>query len=419
LNRFPCSPLSPETWPFALEELPYNACLVGGAVRDALLDRRSDRLDLDFILPDRAIDIARAVSVCHAAGFVVLDQAREIARVVFPSATVDFALQEGCSLEADLQRRDFTVNAIAYDPRTSTFIDPLDGRADLKRKHLRMISAENLYDDPLRLLRAYRQAAQLGFEIDHDTRAAIRRLAPELSRVAAERICAELGYVLASPGGTVWLGRAIADGLLQIHLPSATPDRVAHLTAIDQAVAVIQDRDPDLYTTITTPLRPTITTTLIAIAKLTAIVSEDRERAEQELKALKFSKLEWRSILDLQAALDPMSDTATVRSRSVRDLFFWFKGLGETFPAWCVAAIASGVEWEAIAGLLTMYRTPGHPIAHPLPFVDGKTLVAALDLPRGPIVGELLTELAIARAEGKVSTEAEAIQLAPEFMQRR
>jgi tRNA nucleotidyltransferase (CCA-adding enzyme) len=66
-----------------------------------------------------------------------------------------------------------------------------------------------------------------------------------------------------------------------------------------------------------------------------------------------------------------------------------------------------------------MYRTPEHPIAHPLPFVDGKTLVAALDLPRGPIVGELLTELAIARAEGKVSTEAEAIQLAPEFMQRR
>jgi tRNA nucleotidyltransferase (CCA-adding enzyme) len=224
---------------------------------------------------------------------------------------------------------------------------------------------------------------------------------------------------LASPGGTVWLGRAIADGLLQIHLPSATPDRVAHLTAIDQAVAVIQDRDPALYTTITTPLRPTITTTLIAIAKLTAIISEDREQAEQELKALKFSKLEWRSILDLQAALDPMSDTATVRSRSVRDLFFWFKGLGETFPAWCVAAIASGVEWEAIAGLLTMYRTPEHPIAHPLPFVDGKTLVAALDLPRGPIVGELLTELAIARAEGKVSTEAEAIQLAPEFMQRR
>lgn len=210
MNRLSSSPLSPETWPFDLDELPTDACLVGGAVRDALLDRRSVHLDLDFIVPNRAIEIARAVSVCHAAGFVVLDAAREIARVVFPSATVDFALREGCSLEADLQRRDFTVNAIAYDPRTARFIDPLDGRADLERKHLRMISAENLQDDPLRLLRAYRQAAQLGFEIDGETRAAIRELAPELSRVAAERVYAELGYLLAgseASEGTRWLQR--------------------------------------------------------------------------------------------------------------------------------------------------------------------------------------------------------------------
>ena len=293
-------------------------------MRDALLDRRSDHLDLDFILPDRAIEIARAVSVCHAAGFVVLDRAREIARVVFPSATVDFALQEGCSLEADLQRRDFTVNAIAYDPRTSQFIDPLDGRGDLKRKHLRMISAANLRDDPLRLLRAYRQAAQLGFEIDRQTRETIRQLAPELGRVAAERVCAELGYILASPGGTVWLGRAIADGLLRVHLPSATPDRVARLGAIDRAVEEIRDRDSALYTTITTPLRPTIATQPITIAKLVSMVSDDREVAEQELKALKFSKLEWRSVLDLQAALAATPDTAAVRSLSIRELFFGF-----------------------------------------------------------------------------------------------
>jgi tRNA nucleotidyltransferase (CCA-adding enzyme) len=412
LNCFATTPLSPDTWPFDLDELPSDACLVGGAVRDALLDRRSDHLDLDFIVPNRAIEIARAVSVCHAAGFVVLDAAREIARVVFPSATVDFALREGCSLEADLQRRDFTVNAIAYDPRTSTFIDPLDGRADLERRHLRMISAENLQDDPLRLLRAYRQAAQLGFEIDGETRSVIRELAPELSRVAAERVCAELGYVLASPRGTIWLQRAIADGLLGRHLPSATPERVARLAAIDRAVAEIRDRDRDLYATIATPLRPTITTTLVTIAKLVSMVSSDRERAEQELKGLKFSKLEWRSVLDLQVALASTRDTAAVRSLSVRELFVWFKGLGDAFPAWCVAAIAGGVEWGAIAPLLEMFSTPGHPIAHPLPFVDGKKLVAALDLPRGPIIGELLTELAIARAEGMVATEAEAIEWA-------
>ncbi|MGD1901727.1 MAG: CCA tRNA nucleotidyltransferase [Geitlerinemataceae cyanobacterium] len=412
MKRFATSPLSPENWPFALEELPGNACLVGGAVRDALLERRVERLDLDFVLPARAIDIAREVSVCHEAGFVVLDKAREIARVVFPSATVDFAMQEGMSLEADLHRRDFTVNAIAYDPRAERFIDPLDGRRDLERRHLRMVSADNLHDDPLRLLRAYRQAAQLGFEIDAETRATIRQLAPELSRVAAERICTELGYLLATPNGTHWLRRAIADGLLGQHLPSATAERAARLVNLDRAATSIRNRDPQLYTSIATSLRSTLETTPLTIAKLASIVDGDRDTVERELKALKYSKLEWRSVLDLRQATSATPDADSVRSLTVRELFFWFKHLGETFLAWYVWAIAQGIDDDAIAPLLEMYRTPNHDIAHPTPFVNGQKLVEALSLPRGPIVGELLTELAIARAEGKVETQDAAIELA-------
>lgn len=169
------SVLSPETWPFSQEWLPPEACLVGGAVRDALLGRRGEYLDLDFVLPTDAVQTARQLAQQYNAGFVVLDPDRQIARVVFEQATVDLAQQEGDSLETDLRRRDFTINAIAYNPYTQELIDPLQGYADLQQGIIRMVSPKNLQDDPLRLLRAYRQAAQLGFKTEPATQSVIRQ----------------------------------------------------------------------------------------------------------------------------------------------------------------------------------------------------------------------------------------------------
>lgn len=112
------STLAPENWPFSLEFLPQPAYMVGGAVRDAILGRTRGYLDLDFVIPSKAVKVARAIARHYNAGFVLLDAERQIARVVFPHATADFAQQEGNSLEVDLHRRDFTVNAIAYNPHT-------------------------------------------------------------------------------------------------------------------------------------------------------------------------------------------------------------------------------------------------------------------------------------------------------------
>ncbi|MEB3293001.1 MAG: CCA tRNA nucleotidyltransferase, partial [Synechococcales bacterium] len=125
-------------------------------MRDALLERHSEYLDLDFVLPRAAVETARAIARHYQAGFVLLDAERQIARVVFAQGTADFALQVGDSLEEDLRRRDFTMNAIAYNPHTLELVDPLKGCKDLERKVLRMIAPENLAEDPLRLLRAYR-----------------------------------------------------------------------------------------------------------------------------------------------------------------------------------------------------------------------------------------------------------------------
>ena len=240
------SALSSETWPFSLDWLPKSACLVGGTVRDALLGRSSDYLDLDFVLPEQAVDTAKAIARHHGAGFVLLDAERQIARVVFEQGTADFAQQVGESLEIDLQRRDFTVNAIAYNPHTNELIDPLQGYLDLQKGLLRMVSATNLQEDPLRLLRAYRQAAQLGFELEAETRLTIRQFAPLLKQIAAERVQSELGYLLSTPNGTPWLTAAWADKLLQDWFPHATAAGLAQVAEIDRATHRLQEAYPIL-----------------------------------------------------------------------------------------------------------------------------------------------------------------------------
>ncbi|NBD15996.1 MAG: CCA tRNA nucleotidyltransferase, partial [Cyanobacteria bacterium] len=135
------SPLSNLQLPFPQQWLPTNTCLVGGTVRDALLNRQRNPFDLDLILEEKAVELAREIANRCQAGFVVLDAQRDIARIVFADGTVDFAKLEGESLEQDLRRRDFTINAIAHHLQTEQLIDPLNGKEDLEAGVIKMVSA--------------------------------------------------------------------------------------------------------------------------------------------------------------------------------------------------------------------------------------------------------------------------------------
>lgn len=400
---------SPQTWGFSLEDLPPEACLVGGAVRDGLLGRQSDYLDLDFVVPQGSIEAARRLSQNYQAGFVILDASRQIARVVFPEMTVDFALQEGESLEADLRRRDFTVNAIAYNPRSRTLIDPLQGYQDLQQRQLRTIALKNLEDDPLRLLRGYRQAAQLGFTLHPDTQAGIRQLAPLLTRVAAERVNSELGYLLGSESGTYWLQQAWQDGLLSGWFPQAQAQSLDRLSAIDEVVGDLAQTCPELVLELQAPLRPTLKTTLVMIAKLTSLMSQELPEAERTLAGLKYSRSEVRAVLALTEAWRLAGGEAALRGLSVRSQYFWFKHLNGTFPAYVLYALASGISREAIAPYIEHYLNPDDPIAHPRPLIKGQDLIETVGVPRGPEVGHWLTEIAIAQAEGILNRPEEAL----------
>ncbi|MGI0485668.1 CCA tRNA nucleotidyltransferase [Pantanalinema rosaneae CENA516] len=449
------SALSPHTWPFSLEWLPRTAYLVGGSVRDGLLGRHSDYLDLDFVLPTGVVETARTIARHYQAGFVLLDAERQIARVVFPQGTVDFAQQVGDSLEADLHRRDFTVNAIAYNPHTAEFIDPLNGCIDLEKRLIRMVSAENLQEDPLRLLRAYRQSAQLNFYLDPATATAIHQFAPLLQRIAAERIQSELNYLLSAPGGTVWLTRAWQNDLLKSWLPDATIASFELLARMDQTVIWLQEVMPEFVVALLDRIRiPTRSGQSHAIdipksssgtkplnvlesgasgsarnwlmtAKFACLLPSLPITAEAQLRSLKYSRTEIQAVSTVLKAL-PQLCTAAHRTNaeateatsgipinlSLREQYFLFQSVGAAFPALAVFAIAQGIALEAISPLIQRFLVPEDPVAHPIPLLTGQDLMTTLHLPAGPQIGQLLAAVQLARAEGLINTPAEAIEFA-------
>lgn len=449
------SALSPETWPFSLELLATPAYMVGGAVRDALLERRREYLDLDFVLLTDAVKTARKIASRYKAGFVLLDAQRQIARVVFDQATADFAQAEGANLETDLRRRDYTMNAIAYNPHTGELIDPLNGYADLQQGVIRMVSPKNLQDDPLRLLRAYRQAAQLGFTIESDTQSAIRQLAPLLGQVSAERVQAELAYLLNTPDGTPWIIAAIEDGLLQTWFKSAfSPPFEAllggslnlqeelggspspplkgglggsprlqrelggsvvstRLTAIEPSAVVLAQTWAELGNLLSKPVGDTLKTSWLGIAKLATLLSPIPEQAEAELLNLKYSRAEIRALTTAIKYLPQLQSS----QMSLPEQYFFFRGVGQVFPALAVLAVASGTPVAELAPLIDLYLTPDNQVAHPTPLVTGTQLMQTFNLKAGPQVGKVLTALGLARAEGKISTPAEAIKLASQLLE--
>lgn len=177
--------------------------LVGGAVRDALLQRKIH--DLDFILPENAIKISRQIANRLGGAFFPLDQEFDTGRIILTSEeggrfTLDLAARRGQDLESDLRGRDFTINAMAVDVRKAQeILDPLGGGVDLLNKHLRACSPTAISNDPVRILRAIRQAAFFGFHILPETRSLMRSAVPLLGNISPERMRDELFRLLDGP----------------------------------------------------------------------------------------------------------------------------------------------------------------------------------------------------------------------------
>lgn len=203
-----------------LRDIPgaENAFLVGGSVRDALLGRRPQDYDVAVFPPVRrfAEEIARSI------GGHCVDLGKpgyQIIRVVSGKLLVDVSPVNGPTIQADLLRRDFTINALACRLSTLETIDCTGGREDLRRKTIRMVSAQAFMDDPVRLIRAYRLAAGLGFRMDPATSAAIKTHAALICKSAGERIRVELLKVLDAESAFPWIEQMARSTLLFSIIP--------------------------------------------------------------------------------------------------------------------------------------------------------------------------------------------------------
>lgn len=389
------------SWDFA--QLPASAYLVGGSVRDAILHRYKTPFDLDFTLPQKSVATAKKIANTYRAGFVVLDSEREIARVVFPQGTLDFARQEGGNLKTDLKRRDFTINAIAYNIASQQLVDPFGGIADLEQRVLRMVCVTNLEDDPLRLLRAYRQAAQLDFTIEEKTKKAIGDRVSLLSTVAAERVHSELNYIFTATKGDRWLIAAIENGLLDFWLPNIKLDNIEQLNCLEPAIQLCSNLGLAL-------------SELSILSKLATLVSTEPSAAEIELTKLKYSRSQIRAVVKTVQNL-PHLQTMT-NPMSLREQYFWFLEVKDIFPVLMARAIATGVKLELLKPLIERYLDSTDLVAHPKPLVTGNDLIRELNLKPSSLIGTLLTEIQVAQIESKISTPQQALDFAVAILTR-
>ncbi len=399
--------------PFDLELLPKPVYVVGGAVRDGLLGRVRTELDLDLTIAAGAVDVARRLAHEYRAGFVLLDAERQIARVVFPGMTVDIAQQDGDILQ-DLARRDYTLNAIAYDIQAGKTIDPLDGARDIQARTIRMVSRENLIDDPLRLLRAYRQGAQLDFTIELETHDTIRSLVGLLTNVAAERVLAELRYLLQTPSSSHWLAAVVADELLGgwLELP-VREDYRDRLTQIDRAIASLKRDYPALDRELHQPLRDTLPISRAAIGKMMVLLSPELAISTAQMLRLTFSTVE----IQVAATATSYLPQLMQGEMDLTAQYFWFQAVGNNFPLLVSLAIANGCVPSNLTPLIDRYLDPDDLVAHPTSLVNGRDLIQSLQIAPSPAIGKLLMEIQLARILGKITTPDEAIAFAKQIVE--
>lgn len=212
----------------------HRALLAGGCVRDMLLGRPAKDFDIaTSATPDQVealFEHTHALGKSFGVIQVLIDGSPfEVATFRSDLAYIDGRRPEGVTFsspEMDAQRRDFTVNGLFYDPIATQVIDYVGGQDDLKRRVIRAIGdpQKRFAEDYLRMLRAPRFASTLEFEIEKETAAAIRELAPNISRISNERVAQELTRLLTeSPRAGNGI-RLLHDlGLLAIVLPEIPP----------------------------------------------------------------------------------------------------------------------------------------------------------------------------------------------------
>ena len=432
-------------------EVNHEVYLVGGAVRDALLGRAVH--DMDLTLAADGLALGRKLADRLRCPFVPLDDTDRTGRVVLRRGfTIDISSFKGDTLETDLRKRDFTINAMAFrladvlDGRGS-LVDPLGGAADLAAGRLRAVSEASFRDDPLRILRAFRLAGQFNLDITPETAAWIEACDEDLHRVSGERLLYELALILGAhrtadrvsamvrsgvfrflfPG---WKGqpstalarrlertdRLIArDVFLEDHgLYAHLPDSGARLAGGRSILWIIRYASLVLHR-----VRAGGAGTALETVEGAGGTDTDLETVESAADRLRLSKRERQALHQLVFGASRLLEGAAVRDPDDEALCRILRGTKDDTPGAALLALAHGPDEVSAAGgrtakavrrLLRMYTRYGSVRASG-PLLSGADVMADLDLSEGPEIGRMLDKLETIRIMHDIRTREQARKL--------
>ena len=377
----------------------HQSVAVGGAVRDAILGRTPGDWDVaTAATPDQVISLFKhTVPTGIQHGTVTIVTGRGIESHVevttfrgegaYTDARRPDHVRFGVPLVEDLARRDFRVNAMAYDPAADQIIDPYEGRRDLDEHVLRAVgptgdvyqdAVARFTEDGLRVMRAVRFAAALELTLDADTERGIGPALPSLAKVSRERVSDELRKLLAARVPSLGLRIAERSKILALIAPElaaglTTPDVIEHwLARVDAAPEAIR-----------------LGAMFAELAPREASARLDRvlvDHVNHVLKALKFSNDE-AALAAVLVALSQATLVAKWTPAEVRKL------LGDVTRSRVAAAEAFLVADGASALAAQVATVAADPIAVGELAVAGKDLITALDMKPGPLVGRILAAL--------------------------
>jgi len=425
--------------------------LVGGSVRDQLLGRAGS--DVDLATDARPDEIRRRVEpwadsvwlVGEKFGTVGLEKEGLKAEITtFRSDTYDGVSRKpevtfGDDLRGDLARRDFTINAMAFDLHREQLTDPSGGQGDLAARIVRFVGEpdERISEDPLRMLRAVRFCSQLDFELDPAATVAIAAAADALRRISAERIRDELDRILLSDHPREGLRLVLDLGLaphtlpelLRLQLPA--PERHQMKDLLEHTLDAVACSPADKVVRYAALLHD--------IAKPGTISSDEsgvhfyrHEVLGEKAARSALARLRQPAALVEQVALLIRHHlripyyTSEWTASAVRRLMF---DLGEQLEAAFALADADvrasdPSDYPEFQALLRELRTRAREVgeatdlARMKPLLNGDDVMSLLSLPPGPKVGEALAFLLDQQIEGAISTREEAIEAVRERFER-
>lgn len=444
--------------------------IVGGYIRDALLSRKVNAKDIDYAITGiTAADFADEISIALDGHYVPLDETFDTARVALKSGEIlDFAGCVGGTIHADLGRRDFSINAMAWDPSDpEKIIDLHGGMADLRDLRIRAVSEQSIIDDPLRVLRAFRFAATIGGTIDDTTLGYVRKHAHELANVAAERINHELFTTLAVHKTAPLVEMMAQTGVLEAIFPELTPTREVtkndfhHLGLFDHSVETnpqleqvmetlpdwVQERfDIQLNVGLTRLATTKIAALLHDIGKpqTWAITPEGRhtfythDKLGAEMCKDIGARLKWTRPVDrlvynlVRWHLRPgaLFHQGTPTNKAIAR---FYRSIGDDTPELIVLAFADfgATRGPGLSGenrtegernlyeLLDGYKTYVEESKTREKLLNGTDLMELLSLQPGPIVGEILAALDEAHEFKEVSNRADAERFVKEHYSQK